>query len=148
MSIFAVRLEPDDAEGADQPEERADLKLPLPNYEALFGKKYEGEQRGEDDGGTNENRVNAGSHVKERDDLRDLMNDVRQARNETGGDRTNIDLWTAAELKKDEGNDCETGGGVSVEVLRPGIVEAIEIELEERGNRPNGDGGKDRAVTS
>ena len=77
MSILAVGLEPDYAKCADQTEQGADLKLPLANHDALFGKKYQRKKSGEDDGRANEDRVNTWTHVEERHDLCNLVNDVR-----------------------------------------------------------------------
>ena len=52
MSIVqaVTGLEPDDAESADQTEQGAELKLPLANDVALFRKKCECKQGGEDYG--------------------------------------------------------------------------------------------------
>jgi hypothetical protein len=140
MPILAVGLKPNDAECADQTEQRADLKLPLPDHGAFLGKNCEREQGAEDDRRANENRVNAGAHVKQSDDLCDLVNDIRQAGNQAERDRADVDLGSATKLNKDKRNDCETGNQVAVKILRPRIVKAIEIKLKERRHRPDDDG--------
>jgi tetratricopeptide (TPR) repeat protein len=124
------------------------LKLPLPNHKTFLRKKGEREQGGEDYRRANENRIDTRSHVKQGHYLRDLVNHVRQARDQTGYDRANVDLWAAAELKQDKGNDRETSHGISVEILGPRIVEAIQIELKQRWERPNADGGEEGNVST
>ena len=99
MSILTVGLEPNYAKRADQTEQCAKLKLPLPDDRSFLGKKCEREQGGEDNGRANENRVDARPHIKERDHLRDLMNDVRQTRNQAKADRADVDLWSTPKLK-------------------------------------------------
>src|SRR4029077_8709356 len=118
------------------------LKLPLADYVAFLWKEGEREQRAEDERGANENRVDAGPHIKQGDDLCDLMNNVWQTRNQTESDRADIDLRTTTELKQDERNDGQAGDGVAVKILRPRIIEAIQIKLKERRDRPNADGGE------
>ncbi len=81
VSILTVGLKPNYTESAGQTEQCAELKLPLPNHFAFFRKKHECEHGAEDDRRSNENRVNTGTHVKQGDDLGDLMNDIRQTRN-------------------------------------------------------------------
>ncbi len=83
-AALSARLKPKDADGADQAEQGSDLKLPLADDPALLREKDQGQQRGDDDGGTDENRENARAHVKERNGLRDLMDDVWERRDEAG----------------------------------------------------------------
>jgi Flp pilus assembly protein TadD len=148
VSILPVGLIPNHTERAGQPEKRAGLELPLADHVAFFWKEREREQRAEDDGRANENRVNAGAHIKQSDDLRDLMDDIWQTRNQTERDRADVDLRTTAELKQNDRNDGEAGDGVAIEILRPRIVEAIQVKLKERGQRPNADGSEDGAVSA
>ena len=75
-------MKPKDADRADQTEKGSDLKLPLANDPSLFRKKDQGQQRGDDDRGTDENRVNARAHVEESDGLGDLVDDVWERRDE------------------------------------------------------------------
>ncbi len=53
----------------------------------------------------------------------------------------------APEAVKHERHDGEAGDGIAVEILRPGIVEAVEIELEKGGRRPDEHGREDGGVT-
>src|SRR5207244_4348530 len=85
-------LKPDDAESAEQAEHGADLKLPLANDVAFLRKKCEREQGSENYGRAIEDRVDAGAHVEERNDLCDLMDDIGNARNEAKAERIDVDL--------------------------------------------------------
>ena len=148
MSILAVRLEPNYAEGADETEQCTKLKLPLPDHRSFLRKKREGEERGEDNRRANENRIRTRAHIKQRHHLRDLMNDIWQTGDQTKPNRADVDPRASAKFKNNEWDDGETGDGVSVEILRPRIVEAIQIELEQRGQRPDRDRGKDGGISS
>jgi hypothetical protein len=132
MSILPARLKPDDAEGAEQPKQCANLKLPLANDVAFLGKKGEREERGEDDRCPSNNGEDARAHVKERDDLSDLVDDIWQTGDQAKTDGADVDLWSAPKLKQNERDNGETGDRVTVEVLRPWIVEAIAYPRESR----------------
>ena len=147
-AAFSARLKPKDADRADQAEKGADLKLPLANDPALFREKDQREERGDDDGGADEDRENARAHVKEGDGLRDLMDDVWERRDEAGEQNGAIKPRSAApEAIKHERQDGEAGDGIAVKILRPGIVEAVEIELKEGRRRPDEHGREDGGVT-
>ena len=151
MSILAIRLKPDDTECAEQSEQRSELELPLANDVAFLGKKGEGKQCGENHGCAGNDSVDTGSHVKERDGLGYLVDDVRYTGNQAEPDGANIDLSRlrgTAKLKQNERDNCETGDAVAVKILRPGIVETVEIKLKKRGQRPDGHGREDRGVSS
>ena len=148
MSIFAAGLKPDDAECADQSKKCSDLKPPLSDYEAFFREKYEREESGEDDGRAAEDRVNAGADIKKRDDLGDLVNDIWKTRYQTERDRADVDLGSTAELKKNERNNGEAGDEITVKILRPRIVETIQVILKKGRQRPDDDGGEDSGVSA
>src|SRR5205085_7852981 len=141
-------LKPNDTERTNQPEQCAGLKLPLANDRAFLGEKGERKKGGEDDRRTDENRVNTGPDIEQSDNLRDLVNDVGQTRNEAGAQRAKIQLRTAIKLKQGEWNDCEAGDRVTVKFLRPRIVKSIQIKQEKRRHRPNGDGGEHGPIPS
>jgi hypothetical protein len=97
-------LKADDADGAEQTENGPDLKLPLANDPSFFGEKDQCEQSGEDDRGATEDSVDARSHVEERDGLSDLMDDIRQRRDEANQEKPPVQARAAvAEPIKDEG---------------------------------------------
>ena len=93
MSFTRLRvgLEPNHAERSGQPQQGAKLKLPLPNDEAFLWEKCQRQQRSENDGSPRKNRINARAHVEKSHHLGDLMNDIRQARQETKPNRTHVD---------------------------------------------------------
>ena len=95
---------------------------------SFLRKKREREERGKDHRCPGEDGIDARPHVKQCHDLRYLMNDVRQTGNQAKTDGANVDLGAAAKLKQDERDDSETGHGVAVEILRPRIVETVEVE--------------------
>ena len=148
MSIFAAGLKPDDAECADQSKKCSDLKPPLSDYEAFFREKYEREESGEDDGRAPEDRVDAGADIKKRDDLGDLVNDIWKTWYQTERDRADVDLGSTAELKKNERNNGEAGDEITVKILRPRIVETIQVILKKGRQRPDDDGGEDCGVSA
>ena len=128
MSILSVRLKPDDAEGAEQSEQRSELKLPLANDVAFLGKKGEREECGKNDRCPSNNGEDARAHIKERDDLSDLVDDIWQTGDQAKTDGADVDLRSAPKLKQNERDNGETGDRVTIEVLRPWIVEAIQVE--------------------
>jgi hypothetical protein len=85
--------------------------------------------------------------MEEGDGLGDLMEDVWEGWDEAGKECAAIEA-TAIPTKIDERQDGEATDGVAVEVLRPRIVEAVEVELKEGWGRPDKDSRKDRGVTS
>ena len=124
-------LKPKDADCPNQAEKSSGLKLPLANDPALFWKKDEREERGDNDRGTDEDRVNAGAHVEERDVLGNLMDDVRKRGNETGEKHAAIKPPSALSgAEKHKRHDGEAADGIAVKILRPGIVETVEVELK------------------
>ena len=148
MSRIPARLKPKDADGAEQSEEGADLELPLLDDPTLFREKNEREESGHDDGGTNEDRVDARSHVIERNHLSDLVNHVRQRRQETDAEDVPVETRSAA-LKsiKGEGKNSQKRDRITIKILREGIVESVEIELEKRWCRPDENGRKNGGIT-
>ena len=117
MSILPVRLKPDHAESAEQSKEGSKLKLPLANDVTFLRKKGEGEERGENDRRPRDDGVNTRSHVKKRDHLGNLVDDVGQTGNQAEPDRADVDPRFAPKLKQDERDDGETGDGVAVKIL-------------------------------
>src|SRR5215510_4259250 len=91
-----VRLKPNHPECADQSEQRAKLELPLPNNDALLWKKCQRQKRCENDRSPGKNRVNTGPNVEKRHHLRDLMNYVWQAWQQTKFHRVHVNTWPAA----------------------------------------------------
>jgi len=128
MSIFTIRLKPDHAECAEQSEQRSELKLPLANDVALLRKKREGEERGENHRRACEDGVDTGTHVKQSDDLSDLVDDVWNAGNQAKSDGADVDPGSPAKLKQDERDDGQAGDGVAIKILRPRIVETVEVK--------------------
>jgi hypothetical protein len=148
MSILTIRLKPDHPEGAEQSEQRSELKLPLTNDVAFLRKKGEGEERGENYRCAPDDGVDSRPHVKQCGDLSDLVNDVGQTRNQAKTDGAEVDPGTAPKLKQDERDNGETGDSVTVKILRPGIVETVEVKQEKRRQRPDAHGGENRGVSS
>jgi len=142
-------LKPDDTESAEQTEQGADLKLPLANDVAFLRKKCEREQGSENYRRAIEDRVNAGAHVEERNDLCDLMDDIGNARDEAKAERVDVDLGASAtHAVEDKWCDGKAGDGVTVEILRERLVVADQVELKERRHRPNGNAGEECGVSS
>ena len=112
------------------------------------GKKNEREESGHDDGGTNEDRVNARAHVIERNHLGDLVDDVRQSRQQTNAENIPVETRSAS-LKsiKGERENGEKRDRVAIKILREGIVESIEIKLKKRRRRPDEDGRENGGIT-
>ena len=131
MPGVSPRLKPKDANGAEQSQQGADLKLPLPKNVALFWKENEREQRGHNHRRTGENGVNAGADVKKGDRLSDLMDDVWDGWDQAEGERAKIEPRSAAPgAKGDKGCDRDAGDAVAVKILRPNIVVTQQIKLE------------------
>ncbi len=127
----------------------ADLELPLPDDAAFLREKNEGEQRGEDHRGTPEDRVDAGTHVVERHGLGDLVDDVRERRNQTGEENLRVQARTAlAKSQEHKRQDRQKPDEIAVKILRPGFVISNEIKLEERRGGPDHDGGEDREMAA
>ncbi len=125
-------LEPEDPDCAEQPEQRAELELPLPNDPAFLREKDEREQRGHDDRRTNENGINARPHVVEGGDLRDLVDNIGHCRQEADADYIPVEPRTAASKAIEcEREDGEKGDRVAIKVLRERLVVAEEVKLEE-----------------
>src|SRR5437016_14174974 len=102
MSFVRLRvsLKPDHAECSDQPQQRAKLKLPLPNDEAFLWEKCQRQQRSENDGSQREYRIHARAHVEKSNHLSDFMDDIRQARQKTKPNRTHVDPRPATAAPK------------------------------------------------
>ena len=142
-------LKANDPDRADQPQDRADLKLPLTNDPSFLRKKDQREERGEDDRGAPENGVDAGAHVKKSDRLRDLVDDVRQGRDEADEKKSGVQAWPAlAKAVKDKWEHGEKADQITVKILRPGIVITVQVKLKERRRRPDEDGREDGGVSS
>jgi hypothetical protein len=77
-----------------------------------------------------------------------LVNDIGQAGDQAKADRADVDLGSAPKLEQDERDDGQTGHRVSIKILRPRIVKAIQVKLEQRRQRPDSDGGENGAVSS
>src|SRR5215212_8145168 len=147
--MIGVGLEPKHTAGADQPETGAYLELPLANDEAFFRKKRQRQQRGKNDGSASKDGVNAWSYIIQRHHLPYLMNDVRETRQHTKEKQTRRQFrsWFAG-AEEQEWHDCQTGHRIPVKILRPGIVVAIQIKLEQRRERPDRHRSKYRCITS
>src|SRR5439155_1443879 len=78
---------------------RSELKLPLANQVAFLGKKGEREQRRKNYRCQREDGVDAWSHVKQSDDLSDLVDNIWQTRNQAKADGPHVDLRSAPKLK-------------------------------------------------
>jgi len=127
------RLKPKHANCTEQSEQGADLELPLANNVALFRKENKRQQSGHDHRRTGEDGVNAWADVKKGDRLSDLMDDVWDCRDQAENERAKIEPRSASSpnAKSDEGGDRNTGNAVAVKILRPDIVVAQEVKLEE-----------------
>ena len=81
---------------------------------------------------TGEDGVNAWTDVKKGDRLSDLMDDVRDCRDQAENERAKIESRSASSpnAKSDEGCDRDTGNAVAVKILRPNIVVTQQIKLE------------------
>ena len=149
VSDIVSRLKPEHADGAEQAEDGTELELPLAQNVAFFRKHDEGEQGGDDDRRTAKDGVNTGADVKEGDRLGDLMDDIRQRRNQTKAECAPVETrFAAPDVKGDKRGDGEAGYGVAVKILRPDVVVTQQIELEERRKRPDDDGRKDREIAT
>src|SRR5437762_2938394 len=95
-----------------------------------------------------ENRIDPRAHIKESHHLRDLMDDIRQARQKAKPDRAHVDSRSGTtDPVKRERRDGDARHGIAIEILCPRIVIAIQIIHEERWSRPDGDRGENRSVT-
>src|SRR5260370_38549788 len=112
---------------------RAQSKLRVSDYMALFGKKGEREQRCENHGGASEDRINARAHVKQCDNLGDLMHGVGHARSETDQNGAPIEA-RATQLHpiNDEWRDRQASDRIPIKILRPRIIIPDQVILEER----------------
>src|SRR4030095_8795816 len=109
----------------------ARFKFPLRNYEPFLWEKREREERGKDDRRTNENRVDTGAHIEESHNLRALMDDVRKTGEETKTHGPQGDPRPAAvDPIKHEGGNSETGNKITIKILCPRIVIAIQVVHE------------------
>jgi len=79
--------------------------------------------------------------------LGDLMDDIRERGNEAGNKGGAVERWLLPS-EEYEGQHSEEGDGIPVKILGPWIVETVEVELKERGGRPNKDGRENGSVTS
>ena len=104
----------------------------MPENVPLFRKENEREQRGHDYRRTRENRVDTWADVEERDRLGDLMDHVRERRDQTEGKRAQVDPGSAApDAESDERCDGEAGDAVAVKVLCPNIVITQQVKLKQ-----------------
>ena len=104
----------------------------MPENVPLFRKENKSEQCGHDYRRTRENRVGAGTDVEKRDRLGDLMDHVRERRDQAQGKRAQVEPGSAApDVESDERCDGETGDAVAVEVLRPNIVVTQQVKLNQ-----------------
>lgn len=131
-SRFPSFLKTDDADRADQPEDGPDLKLPLADDPSFLREKDEREQCGEDNRGAAEDGVDAGPHVKKRDRLGDLVDDVRQRRDEADEKKSGVQTRSAfPKAMEDKGQHGEEAHQVTVKILRPRVVITVEVKLKE-----------------
>jgi len=86
--------------------------------------------------------------MEESDRLSDLMNGIWERGDEASEERTAIEVSKLSPPIEHERQDGEAGNGISIEILRPGIVELVEIVLEKRRGRPNNDGAEDCSVSA
>ena len=93
-AVFPTRLKPKDANRAEQTQECADLKLPLANDPAFFGKKGQGEQSSDDDRRTGEDGIDARTHVGESKYLCDLMDNVWERWNKARPQEPQVNFGT------------------------------------------------------
>ena len=99
--------------------------MPSPQNVPLFREENEREQRGHDYRRTREDRVDTGTDIKKRDRLGDLMDYIRERRDEAEDKRTQIEPGAAvSDAEGDKRCDGETSDAVAVEVLRPDVVVA------------------------
>src|SRR4029077_7692004 len=126
------------ADCAEQSQQRPELKLPLANDPAFLGEKNEREERGHNDRGPNENGVNTGAHVMEREHLSDLVDNVWQSRQQTNAEHIPAEARTATtKASKRKGQNGETRQGIAIKILRKRIIITAEVKLEERRRRPD-----------
>src|SRR4030095_15878611 len=94
-----------------------------------------------------ENRVNARSHVKEGNNLCDLMDYVRNTGNKAHGYSPPIEQGSTAMSSVNQKRcDGQTGDKIPIKILRPRIVIMIQIVHEQRWRGPNKDRSKDSRV--
>ena len=85
--------------------------------------------------------------MEEGDGLGDLMDDVWERGDEARKEYAAVEARAVA-TKIDERQDGEAADGITVEVLRPRIVESVEVELKKGWRRPDEHSREDRGVTS
>lgn len=99
---------------------------------SLVRKENEREQRSHDYRRTRENRVDTGTDIEKRDCLGDLMDHVRERRDQAEGKRAQVEGAPAApDTESNERCDGETCDAVAVEVLRPNIVVTQQVKLKQ-----------------
>ena len=114
---------------------------------ALFGKKREREQRGENHRGARKDRVHTRAHVKKGDYLGDLVDHVRKTGSETYHHRAPIEpRGTALAPVDQQRRNGETSNKISIEILCPRIVITVQVVLKKRRRRPDNDRGEDRGI--
>src|SRR6266516_8227685 len=98
MSVvrLRIRLEPDHAERADQSQQGANLKLPLPNDDAFLWEKCQRQQRCKNSRRPSEYRIHTRTHVEKGHHLSDLMDYIRQARQKAKPNCAQVDPRSAA----------------------------------------------------
>ena len=121
------------------------MKLPLPQNVAFFREHYKSEQSCQDNRRPGENGIYSRTDVEKGHRLRHLMHDVWQRRHQTKSESAPIERWTTTpDPDHDERGNGKTGDTVAIEVLRPNVVIAQEVELEQRGKRPDYHRGEKR----
>jgi hypothetical protein len=84
----------------------------------------------------------------QRSHLRDLMNHVRQGREKADAKQVPAQPRAATpKAVKREGENGEEGEGITIKVLRKGLVVSQEVKLKERGRRPNQNGRENRGIS-
>ena len=87
--------------------------------------------------------------MEEGDGLGDLMDDIWERGDEARQEYAAIESRTVARRTEiHEWQNGEAADRIAVEVLRPRIVEAVEVELKEGWRRPDQHGGEDSGVAS
>ena len=148
MTGRPIGLKPENADCAEQSQQRSELKLPLANDPTFIREKDEREERGHNGRRTNENGVNTGAHVMKRKHLSDLVDNIGQSRQQTDAEYIPAEARAVTtKASKGKGQNRETRQRIAVEILGKRIVVAVEVKLEERWRRPDEDGGEDRGVT-
>lgn len=143
-----IWLKPDYTESAEQPKAGPDLEFPLANDKAFFRKKCQRQERCEDYRRSSENRVDARAYVEKSHHLRDLMNNVWQARQKTKPNCSHVDgLAEAVGTPEHQRRDRDAGHGIAIEILRPRIIKPIQVIHEKGRQRPDKHSTEDRGIT-